>query len=249
LEWGLSAQVVPSRIRIRGALSVDPLSPEIVDQVQLRRNGESANNVTLSLPLPLTVREGVRYRHLRRGREVFDVELDVTYDFWSRANRFTMDGDGLSAYLLNQRVDVGRIDIEKHWRNTVTIALGGDYALIPKGITLRGGLSYISAVADPGYANVDFVGGRQLGSAIGTSVFIGGAELAFAYQYRYQLPVTVTENNSRVFQEAPGSQCRAPYTDPGTCNAHFLGLPAPPVNPGTYRAYSHIASLDLLYRF
>ena len=249
LQWGLSAQVIPSDIRVRGTLSVDPESAGITERVQLTRNQQPADDVTLVLPLPIKLREGVRYRHLNAGREIFDIELDIAYEFWSRVQRFTMNGDGLTASLLGQEVPVGRIDIQKHWKTTIGIELGGDYALVPQALTVRGGAFYVSKVADPGYSHIDFVGGRQVGAALGTSVFIRGFQLALAYEYRHQMPVTVSEQDARVYQEVPGSPCQAPYTNARTCNSHYLGLPAPPVNAGTYRADSQTASIDMLYRF
>jgi hypothetical protein len=226
-----------------------PLSPEIDDPVVLRRDGALASDVSLSLPLPIMARAAIRYRHVRAERELFDLELDVGYESWSRVERFIMDGDGLVANLLAQRLDVGRIEIEKRWRDTVSVRLGGDYAALAQLLTLRGGLFYESALADPGYAHVDFVSGAQLGGALGASLFVLGLEIALAYQYRHQPAVTVTEAQARVFQEVPGTQCRAPFTDPDACHPQYLGRPAPPVNAGTYRAHSHALSLDLLHRF
>jgi hypothetical protein len=191
---------------------------------------------------------GIRYRHLRGQREIFDLELDLDYASWSRVERFTVDGDGLVANLLAQRVDVGRIDIEKRWRDTVSVRLGGDYAVLPERLTVRSGLFYESAVADRSYAHVDFVSGQQLGAALGASVFVLGVEVALAYQYRHQPPIRVSEGDARVFQEVPGSQCPAPFTDPSRCHPQYLGQPAPAVNAGTYRAHSHGLSLDVLYR-
>jgi long-subunit fatty acid transport protein len=250
LEWGLSGQVVPTHIRIKGHLGAQPLGSKIVGSpIELMRNDEPADDVTVTLPLPMTIREGVRYRHLRDGREVFDVELDVAYEFWSRVQRFTVESNGMNAYLGSELVNIGRIDLQKHWRNTVTVALGGDYAVIPKGLTLRGGASYISPVADRSYASVDFVGGSQMVGALGASIFLRGFEVALAYEYRYMLPVTVSERDSQVFQTVPGSQCPAPYTNRDLCNSHYLDRPGPPVNAGTYRAHSNVASVDILYRF
>ena len=39
--------------------------------------------------------------------------------------------------------------------------------------------------------------------------------------------------NGRVYQQVPASACQPPYTDPNTCNEHYLGQPAPVVNAGT----------------
>jgi long-subunit fatty acid transport protein len=249
LELGVSLQLVPTRIEAEGTLSVVPLSPEIQDEVVLRRDGEPANDVSLSLPLPLTARMGVRYRHLRASVETFDLELDLVYESWSRVERFVMQGNGLIANLLAQRLDVGSIQIDKHWRDTLSVQLGGDYAPIPDRFTLRGGMFYESAVADPSYAHVDFVSGPQLGGSLGTSIFVQELELAVAYEYRHQPKVAVSEGRARVLQEAPGSQCEPPFTDPDTCHPQYLGQRAPAVNAGTYRAHSHVLSLDLLYRF
>lgn len=248
LELALSGQIVPSAIETRSTLEVDPLSPAIDDEVVLRREGIAANDVTLTLPLPIEVRAGARYRHMQGARELFDVELDVGYTSWSRVDQFVMDGDGLLANLLAQRVDVGEIAIEKRWRDSVSVRVGGDYAVLPA-LSARGGVFYETAVADSAYAHVDFVSGAQLGAALGASLFVLGVELAIAYQYRAQPALHVSEGEARVFQEVPASQCRPPYSDPDDCHPEYLGRPSPPVNAGTYFADSHAASLDVLYRF
>jgi long-subunit fatty acid transport protein len=249
LELGASLQFIPTSLETESTLSVVPLSPEIDDDVQLRRDGEPANDVSLSLPLPLTARLGIRYRHLRGGAELFDVELDLGYESWSRVERFAMEGEGLIANLLAQRLDVGSIQIEKRWRDTLSVQLGGDVAVLPERLTLRGGLFYESATADRRYAHVDFASGQQLGGTLGLSVFVQGLEMALAYEYRHQPRLEVGEAEARVLQEVPGSQCLAPFTNPDTCHPQYLGRGAPAVNAGTYLAHSHVMALDLLYRF
>jgi long-subunit fatty acid transport protein len=249
LQRGISEQVIPASMRIKGSLAVDPVSLGDDEVIVLRRDRRPANDVTLSLPLPIKLREGVRYRHLRDGREVFDIELNVAYEFWSRVKEFTMDTNGITAYWGQQTVPVGRIDIRKQWKNTVSIMLGGDYAVAPNFLTVRAGTFYTSAVSDPGYTQIDFVSGKQLGGTLGFSLFAGGLEVAAAYEYRHMIPVTVTEQQGRVYQQAPASPCAPPYTSPTLCNPHYQGIPAPVVNAGTYRAGSQVAALDLLYRF
>ena len=250
LELALSGQILPAEIETDSTLEIEPLSPAIDDDVVLRREGARANDVTLSLPLPISVHAAARYRHLRGGRELFDVELDVGYASWSRVDSFTMDGDGLVATLLAQRVNVDEIAIAKRWRDTVSVRAGGDYALLPE-VSVRGGVFYESAVANGSHAHVDFVSGAQLGGALGGSLFLTelGLELAVAYQFRAQPARRVSEADAQVFQEVPSSQCQAPYSDPDDCHPQYLGKPAPPVNAGSYWADSHSASLDVLYRF
>jgi long-subunit fatty acid transport protein len=160
-----------------------------------------------------------------------------------------LDSNGIAAHLLGQTVDIGRIEVQKHWRDTVAFHLGGDYRVLPDRLTLRAGASYQSATAQSSYANIDFVGGAQLAGSLGASVFFGKLEVSAAYQYLTQLPVTTEEQDARVYQTTPGSPCLAPYTSASTCNAHYLGQTAPAANAGSYHAYTQIASLGAAYRF
>ncbi len=249
IEIAASGQIIPGQIKTRSKLSLDPLSPEINEEVELTRDGEPANDVSLSLPLPLTARLGLRYLHLRGTRLVFDIELDVDYASWSVVDQFTVRSNGLVAELLAQRLDVGRIEIEKQWRDTVGVHLGSDVNVLPRRLTLRAGAAYESAVAKPSHAHVDFVSGHQLGGSLGASVLAGGFEVAVSYGYTHQLPITVSESDGRVYQEVPGSQCAPPYMDPDLCHPQYLGQPSPTANGGRYKASTHAASLDLMYRF
>jgi hypothetical protein len=249
LELGLSGQVIPASIETESKLAIEPISIGIPGDVELERDGKAANDVSLTLPLPVTARLGIRYRHLVQETEVFDVELDVGYETWSRVERFSVDSGGLTANYLGQRIDVGNIEVEKQWNNTISVQIGGDYAVAPKLATLRGGVFYESPTANPGYSNVDFVGGEQIGAALGGSLFVDRFEIAVAYGIRYQPPVSVDERNARVYQEVPASLCEPPYTDTDSCHPEYLGRPGVPVNAGTYKAHTHSASLDVLYRF
>jgi long-chain fatty acid transport protein len=247
LEIAVSGQVIPTQIQTNSTMSISPLVIE--DEVELRRNGDPANDVSVTLPLPLTARAGVRYVHRRGGYELFDVELNLNYEHWSRVEQFTVDTRGLSANLQGQSLPVGLIAVDKRWRNTLGVHLGGDVAVVPGRLWLRGGMFYETAVASRRYANVDFPGGRQLGGALGASVLVRGVEVAIAYEYRNQPRLHVAESEAGVYQEVPGSTCVPPYDDPVRCHPQYLGQPAPAVNAGSYTAHSHIALIDALYRF
>jgi long-subunit fatty acid transport protein len=247
LEFALSGQVVPANIVANSNLNVTPIGANI-GRVSLLRNNSPASDVTVTMPLPMLFRGGVRYRGLAGSREVFDLELDVEYETWSRVNKFTVDTHGLQAKSQSDRIDLGTINIDKHWKDTLAVRLGGDYAVLPALLTLRAGGYYETAVADPAYASVDFPSGPQVGGGLGASVFIGGLELAMAYHLRVQPSVYVSEKSARGYQQVPGSPCKAPYTDTNQCNANFLGQPSPAINAGSYSAASHILAIDLLYR-
>jgi long-chain fatty acid transport protein len=256
LEFALAGQVVPANIVAKSRLSVAALDPSM-GPVALTRDGRPANDVTVTLPLPLLARAGARYRRLagrRAGvggsvRELFDVELDVEYESWSRVQQFTLDTHGLAASLNGADVDLGKIAVRKRWRDTVAVRLGGDYAVIPGRWTLRAGGFYETAVADAAYANVDFPGGAMLGGSLGTSLVLGRWEVAIAYQLRRQPRFGVSEGNARVYQQVPASACQPPYQDATACNPNYLGQPSPAVNAGSYGATSHSLTVALLYRY
>lgn len=249
LELGASATFWLSDIETESRLSIDALSPEIDDEVVLRRDAEFADNVSLSLPLAHSVRLGVRYIHRGGSRELFDVELDVAYETWSRVDQFTLDSRGLEASLLSQRIDIEQIQIAKQWRDTWSLQAGGDVNVVDGVLTARAGLLYESAVADRRYAHVDFPSGTLWGGALGASLFVSGVELALAYDFRRQNRVQVSEEEARVYQEVPSSSCVEPFTDPDLCHPEYLGQPSPAVNAGSHAAHSHVASLDVIYRF
>ncbi len=74
LELGLSGQIIPADITTNSQLSITSLNPALPGTISLTRNGLPANDVTVTLPLPIVMRAGARYRHLVEDRELFDVE-------------------------------------------------------------------------------------------------------------------------------------------------------------------------------
>jgi long-subunit fatty acid transport protein len=248
-EIGVSGQVIPSKIKTTSELSVEPLSDVITEDVILRRDGAPANDVTLSLPLPMTARLGVRYYQEDSDGEIFDIEFDASYQTWSRVKTFDLETNGMTAELMGEEIPLDTITIQKQWKDTVSLHLGGDYRVIAKKLTVRAGTFFESAVADPDYSHIDFVSGMQFGGALGGSIHFGHAELALAYSLRAQPKVTVAEEDAKVYQQRPASNCEAPYTDPIQCNPNYLGQPGPAVNAGTYVASSHALSLDFSYLF
>jgi long-chain fatty acid transport protein len=246
LQFGLAGQVIPTSIKTSSTLSVQPLD-QSMGTVVLQRDGLDANDVSVVLPLPLAVRAGARYRGLAGTRELFDVELDVEYETWSRVNEFRVETRDLHAELLGSDTPLGTIRVPKHWRNTVAVKLGGDVRVSDR-LAVRGGAFYETGVADPAYANVDFAGGPMMGGSLGGSLAFGHWEVALAYQLRHQSTVNVSEADARVYQQVPASACMPPYNDTNSCNPHYLGQPAPIVNAGTYNASSHYLALALIYR-
>jgi len=249
LQFALAGQVVPANVKTHSKLSIEPVNLTTAEPPMLSREFVPADDVSIILPLPLMARAAARYRGLAGGREIFDVELDVEYETWSRVNQFTLDTHGLMATFEGTNVPLGRIAIPKHWRDTVAFKLGGDWAAIPDRLTLRGGAFYETAVADAAYANVDFPGGPMFGGSLGSSLLLGSWELAMAYQLRHQAQVSVSEADARLPQQVPASACGMNPGNPMYCHPQLISQTYPIVNAGTYNATSHYLLLALLYRF
>jgi long-subunit fatty acid transport protein len=246
LEFGLSGHVVPARIQAASHLTIDPINfpngtVNLTREDPVTEAQVPADDVDLDLPLPMIGRFGVRYIG-----ETFDVELDATYQTWSRVQNFYLATHGLIGTLVdpnaNETIPVTDVVIEKRWQDSFTLAVGTDVQVIEDTLTVRGGVGYESAVGNPPYAHVDFSSGQQLNGAVGGSVFVGQFEFGLAYGFRHQLPLYVNEVDGQVYQEKPAwmgvppEQCM----DPATC--------PPVVNAGSYAATSHFVSLDVIYR-
>jgi hypothetical protein len=63
------------------------------------------------------------------------------------------------------------------------------------------------------------------------------------------MPLSLTETDSRTYQQTPGSLCKAPYTDTTNCSQYYLGRPGATSNAGVYVSDYHMVSVSLMYKF
>lgn len=249
LEVGVSGQVLPNSINARGTINVEPVAPSTLEllasqeppipagsAVQTTRDGVPANDIRLDMPLPLTFRGGARYiNRAADGSERFDVELDVTYETWSRVKTLAMDGSGLDARFASlgaQPIPLGVIRVPKGWQDTLTVALGGDLRPLAYPLAFRLGTYVETPVARPKYAHVDFPIGAHLGATTGLTFSAGALVVHAAYEYRHMLPFQVSEKDGAVYQVKPNLG-----ENPPTAAA------PPVVNAGRYTAHSHQLAL------
>jgi long-subunit fatty acid transport protein len=249
LQLAFSGRVIPVNVNADCKLSLEALELNLEEPLTPTRDGVPDNDVTFSMTLPIQLRLGGRYIHLKGGKELFDVELDVRYEMWSQMDKYVIDGKGLVIELANQVVEVGEIVVRKNWQDTFSVRLGGDYNVIQDRLALRAGGFFESAAEKEEFAYVDFFASHRLGGSAGASLMFGGFDLSLSYTYVFEWPFAVSEKDGKIYQQAPGSPCEAPYTDPLSCNEHYYGQPSATANAGTYVSNYHFASISASYGF
>jgi long-subunit fatty acid transport protein len=249
VELALSGRFLPVWIDAKSHLSLEPVSLDLAQPIALTRGGKAADDVTLSMVLPPTARLGVRYVHRIGDVERFDIELDATWEGTSMVDAYRVRGNGLIAEVLGERIPIDRITVPKMWRDTWSLRLGGDVAVVPEWFTLRAGGFWESPSARPGYSHIDFFSGHRLGASAGFSVMFHGVDISASYSWVFQMPVVVNEADSKVSQQVPGSPCVAPYTSQTLCDAKYPGRAGAPANAGTYLSDYHFISVAVGYAF
>jgi hypothetical protein len=171
-----------------------------------------ASRVRLDVPVPFTVlRGGVRYRHPRPGAqtgagaapephrtELFDVELDFLYESYSSFRRIVVAPlepvhTPLGVY------DVPDLVIQQHWRDTVSLRLGGMVNLLEGGLSLSAGVFWQSAASPLEYTHLVFPAWNSVGVALGVTYRVRVLELTVAYMHIFMTDRHVSAEGGRIF--------------------------------------------------
>ena len=195
----------------------------------VNEEGQDEYGIHFKYTLPPWVRLGQRFiKRDAEGREVADLELDVTYEFWHLLDGYHVTFDGL-LQVYNSTEDLEPMTLAKDWRDTLAVRLGGSWSLWPDRLRLSAGVHYETAAMPEHLTNIDFLGYNRMGAALGLGVSLGAFELNLAYQYVLQPTREIT--NSRVAIQRPLDPADEPlYVGNGTYESSFqtfaLGLGA-----------------------
>ncbi len=168
----------------------------------------------LRVPFPWTATLGVRYAgllrqrrteeekwHARRdplARELWDLELDLSWSFNARASQNSVKF-GEDVVLRGRNADdtwqtplevdestLEQFSIDRHLRDSFAIRLGGSYAFIPRISSINTGVFFESRGVDPDYANVDSFAFQRIGLGVGFITRLGAFELSSAFSHVFQ---------------------------------------------------------------
>ncbi|MCB9730196.1 MAG: outer membrane protein transport protein [Deltaproteobacteria bacterium] len=235
-EVSLSGRVIPvyfhttGDVRLHNVPGITVFTPE-----ELAVDDSSAS---LDLVLPPTAHLGLRYRHPDgQGGELFDVELDVVYEAWSMFKRYDVKlGGTLNVIVVGQ--EVPDIDLEKRWRDTLSLRLGGSWNVIRDRLSLSLGGFWESGAVPNRYEALDFLSFSRFGVAFGARLTVGRFELGAAYAHVFQEDRHTDEAHGQLYQIRPLDPC------PESCDsgAGWSGVPA---NAGRFESRFDILSASV----
>jgi long-chain fatty acid transport protein len=227
---GVSGQL-PTHIDAPATIQVRlPNAPVFNDAVV---NGQSGRVI---FNLPGVFRAGVEVRPL----DALRVELAYVRELWSNHTEIDIDPtqisiSGITGFPPNFKV--GNIVIPRHFQDSDSIRLGGEYGLVVNGtrLDLRAGASLESSAVPPDYESALTIDMNKLTVSLGLGVHVS-AHWRFDAVYAHVFAETVT---------TPAATAGVPVINPVQGNP----TPSTAINGGTYSAEADVAGLGLNYSF
>ena len=227
LAFGASFRT-PTNITASGV--VTPQAPRVLPEDQELQPGAA----TLALQLPWAVRVGGRYIGMDADFELYDLELDVTYEGWGTAQQL---GPILTIPDLGQFKDIQTV-VQHGYSNTIGLRGGGAYNIdTGEGIlSIRGGAYFDSSATDFANTRLDFDTLAKVAGTFGVGYKFGSFGFDLGYAAVASIPRTVGSGQGDI-RPVNGAAGGRPEDQEG------VRLPA--VNEGSYKGFTHIISLGL----
>jgi long-subunit fatty acid transport protein len=174
--------------------------------------------------------------------ERWDVELDVEYQGNSVHQRQEIQyrqGQSVAFESLDGTLSTAQFPdptmrstfIDKHWRDQVSVRLGGSYNVLPGVLGVSAGAHYETRGVDPAYMQVDFWPVQRVGLHGGLRFRIGGTtDVLVSYAHIFQETITVAAPPQQDAQEiyrayVAGQPVRAIDRTVGTRTSRGQALP------------------------
>jgi long-chain fatty acid transport protein len=198
----------------------------------------ASGEATFASRLPLLVRAGGRYVAMDGDFEVYDLELDATYERWRAAQG---DGQRLRAPQLGSWKDIDTLVIHG-FKDTLSVRAGGAYnlQLLEGVLALRAGAFFDSPTTPVAYTRIDVDTLAKLAGTVGVGYRRGGVAVDLGYAAVASVPRLVGEGQGEV-RPVNNAQGGRPVDSKGAL------LPA--VNEGAYKGFTHVVSLGLSVTF
>jgi len=197
--------------------------------------GEKApeeGNATFATQLPLLVKAGGRYIGMDQDFELYDLELNLTFENWGSSQGA---GPILDAPDLGDYTNIKQVFIH-NYTNTFGLRMGGAYNVdTGEGIfTVRGGAYYDGSSTTFSNTRIDVDTLAKVAGTFGLGYKYSGFAVNLGYAAVASLPRVVGEGG--IITPANALQQADPTGPEGDYG---------PVNQGAYRGFTHILSLGV----
>ncbi|MBM4387111.1 MAG: outer membrane protein transport protein, partial [Deltaproteobacteria bacterium] len=203
LEIGLAVRPIPVKLKKTGNFEFEYLGAMIKNLYEKGNITMTDTGTTFEAALPVMARVGARYIYKRGEDEIFDVEIDFIYEWWSILEKYHLEFDGGVKLYDGNPNPLPSVDIPKKWKDTVSVRLGGDCTVIRNYLKLRAGGFYESAASPNSTTNIDFLSLDRFGIAFGLTFTYHAFDLSLAYMHIFQLDRTVKPGESEIFSQRP----------------------------------------------
>lgn len=231
LAFGASFRM-PTNLRADGTLA--PRAPRVLPEEQELTPG-AAN---LALQLPWALRVGGRYVGMDADFELYDLELDVTYEGWGAAQKL---GPIVTAPDLGAFKDI-QFAVQHGYENTIGLRAGGAYNIdTGEGIlSVRGGAYFDSSASDAAFTRLDFDTLAKVAGTFGVGYKHGSFGFDLGYAAVASIPRTVGAGQGAIRPVNSAAHGASEGAD---------GDRLPAVNEGGYRGFTHVLSFGITVAF
>jgi long-chain fatty acid transport protein len=258
-ELGLSSRFVPIYIEAEGEFTL-AFANEGAKAIYessfgwFDKDGNPDQGLTLKLVVAPWIRAAARYIYREPdGSELFDLELDLVYEFWSVFQDLEIAYHG-RLYPKQDGKPSGdpiemppTIKLPRRYLDTFAVRVGGDVQVVPDLLTLRAGFHFETASSPNAYTILDFLGFFRAGWSLGLTLKpVKWLEIDLAYQLVWQPPRTVAPGTGKQVATRPLSDPPAPDGWDEATQGPYPGLT---INEGRYLSAYHTAALSLGLHF
>ena len=229
VAFGLSVRT-PVNLEAQGTF--DPQSPKTLP-VQI-----APGQAFLSTRLPLIMRGGIRYIAMDGDFELYDLELDATYEGWGAAQG---DGPRIRIPSLGAFKNIDTLVVHGY-TDTFSARVGGAYNIeaLDGVLAVRMGAFFDSPATSFAYTRLDFDTLTKIAGTLGLGYKHGALSFDVGYAAVASVPrlVGTDQGDVRPVNSAQGGK-------PVDNNGDLL----PAVNEGAYKGFTHILAVGLTVTF
>ncbi len=226
LSFGLTYQL-PNSIKQEGTADIEFNGILADPAVNAQLLGDKA---TFQVEQADVLRLSARYAHIVDNRELFDIELAATYEFWSRTEEFRINIEGPIQAGLEVPLE-DDIILEKNWEDTISLRLGGDYN--PNSwLSVRAGTFYETAAVPEEFTHLDFISFERFGLGAGATIALGYMDIDLAYLHIFNFERNVTNGQQEMVAPLANEDEELPI-----------------VNNGNYKSSIQTVSIGLTFHF